>query len=158
MRGRVYPPPYPPPCWAPSEALWPNPRTPVFKLRSLTAFPSQGVKNLVPGSNHPFHLGDFGALWELGFEVLGLGFEDLGLGFGNLVLGFEDGGFNFPWLSLPDRYRPRWLLNRAHADLRKTVLLSMTCRSENSFCASPWLILPGRYWPRRLLNRLHTDP
>ena len=41
------------------------------------------------------HLGDFGALWELGFEVLELGFEDLRLGFRNLVLGFEGGGLGF---------------------------------------------------------------
>ena len=40
-------------------------------------------------------MGDFGVLWELGFEVLELGFEDLRLGFGNLVLGFEDGGLGF---------------------------------------------------------------
>ena len=64
-------------------------------MRSLTAFLSQGFQNPVPGSNPPFHLGDFGALWELGFEVLELGFEDLRLGFGNLVLGFEDGGLGF---------------------------------------------------------------
>ena len=40
-------------------------------------------------------MGDFGALWELGFEVLELGFEDLRLGFRNLVLGFEDGALGF---------------------------------------------------------------
>ena len=64
-------------------------------MRSLTAFLAQGVKNLAPGRNPPFHLGDFGRLWDLGFGVLGLGFEDLGLGFHNSALGFQGGGLGF---------------------------------------------------------------
>ena len=64
-------------------------------MRSLTAFPAQGVKNLAPQSNNPFLLGDFGTPGRLGFEVSVLGFEDLRLGFENAVLGFEDGGLDF---------------------------------------------------------------
>ena len=95
MGKRVYPPPYPPPCWAPSEALWPNPRKAASEVRSLTACLVQGVKNPAPQANPPVHLGDFGRLWALGFEVLELGFGLCKPGFELQDLGFEDGGLGF---------------------------------------------------------------
>ena len=61
---------------------------PNFKTAKPNRFSSPRREKPRTPSNSPFHLGDFGALWELGFE-------DLRLGFRNLVLGFEDGGLGF---------------------------------------------------------------
>ena len=58
-------------------------------------------------------MGDFGRLWELGFEVLELGFENLGLGFHNSGLGFEDGGLGFEVLR-----EERGVLSREAGRLR----------------------------------------
>ena len=69
--GRVYPPPYPPPCWTPPPTLPPKPRSPVPKLRSLTVFSAERRKNLVPQQGPS--QGSFGVLWGiLGNRAVGL--------------------------------------------------------------------------------------
>ena len=84
--------PHPPKAWGsyPPDPLGLRPPT-----KARPCAPALNREKPRTPSNPPFSLGDFGALWELGFEVLELGFEDLGLGFHNSGLGFEDGGLGF---------------------------------------------------------------
>ena len=97
--------PYPLSRWTPSPALRPNPRSPVFKVRSLITFPAVKVKNLAPQGGCPSrgHFGTHLGHWRLGFRLrkLGLGVRRPGLRLRKLgsrlkKSGFEDKSVD-PW-------------------------------------------------------------
>ena len=95
MRGEGLPSPLPPSLLGTIGGPPAKSSNPSFKTAKPNRFsiPRRQKPRTLPDPQ--VHLGDFGALWELGFEVLELGFEDLGLGFHNSGLGFEAGGLGF---------------------------------------------------------------
>ena len=95
MRGEGLPSPLPPSLLGTIGGPLAKSSKPSFQTAKPNRFSIPRRQKPRTPSNPPFSLGDFGALWELGFEVLELGFEDLGLGFHNSGLGFEDGGLGF---------------------------------------------------------------
>ena len=103
MRGEGLPSPLPPSLLGTIGGPLVKSSDPSFQTAKPNRFSIPRRQKPRTPRNPPFSLGDFGRLWELGFEVLELGFEDLRLGFRNLVLGFEDGrlGFTVFVLSLP---------------------------------------------------------